>query len=418
MHAVAEVHDTPSNELLLTPRPALGLGTTDQVRVCALAGTKAPSSNSTVSTAPAESLRPANSNGRAHRPGTRKPRGQALIPTIAAAHRRSRAIAASLHRSDARLLHAPPRAVPASTSRMADAIQARCDATIHDHGWELASRQQPDVIEADTCRDDRGDNDGGTGQALHDFPVGRTCGQGAPQALAVQAAGAEGPAASRQRASAAARPAEAPFFGSAGTQTAVNTTCGRRDGGLHPAREYQPCTGPVKDFKILWPRPSRTHANLPRPEPLHGQSILKVLRTRPLTAPAPGSDRRLSGEAHQVGGHPHRSDHEPHGSLPGMPSRHARARKLVGAAFELQSMTATMTATWATNASLKLPPAASYCSVAGLTWPSATPEKRKAGGSTPPLTTIQLATAEALTSANTDWTFSASYSRVSVIGPT
>ena len=32
--------------------------------------------------------------------------------------------------------------------------------------------------------------------------------------------------------------------------------------------------------------------------------------------------------------------------------------------------------------------------------------------------TIQLATAEALTSANTDWTFPASHSRVSVIGPT
>ena len=46
------------------------------------------------------------------------------------------------------------------------------------------------------------------------------------------------------------------------------------------------------------------------------------------------------------------------------------------------------------------------------------PEKRKVGGSTPPLTTIQLATAEALTSANTDWTFPASHSRVSVIGPT
>jgi hypothetical protein len=45
-------------------------------------------------------------------------------------------------------------------------------------------------------------------------------------------------------------------------------------------------------------------------------------------------------------------------------------------------------------------------------------EKRKVGGSTPPLTTIQLATAEALTSANTDWTFPASHSRVSVIGPT
>jgi len=33
------------------------------------------------------------------------------------------------------------------------------------------------------------------------------------------------------------------------------------------------------------------------------------------------------------------------------------------------------------------------------------PEKRKVGGPTPPLTTIQLATDEALTSANTDCTF-------------
>ncbi len=53
-------------------------------------------------------------------------------------------------------------------------------------------------------------------------------------------------------------------------------------------------------------------------EPRHGQSILEVLRTGPLTAPAPGSDRRLPGEGHQVGGHRHRSDHEPNGSLPGM----------------------------------------------------------------------------------------------------
>jgi len=53
-------------------------------------------------------------------------------------------------------------------------------------------------------------------------------------------------------------------------------------------------------------------------KPRHGQSILEVLRTRPLTAPAPGSDRRLSGEARQVGGHSHRSDHEPQESVPGV----------------------------------------------------------------------------------------------------
>jgi hypothetical protein len=57
----------------------------------------------------------------------------------------------------------------------------------------------------------------------------------------------------------------------------------------------------VKGSKILWPRPLRTPHNLPPTAPLHGQSILEVLRTKPLTAPAPGSDRRLSGEAHQVG---------------------------------------------------------------------------------------------------------------------
>jgi hypothetical protein len=61
-------------------------------------------------------------------------------------------------------------------------------------------------------------------------------------------------------------------------------------------------------------------------KPLHGQSILEVLRTRPLTAPAPGSDRRLSGEAHQVGGNSHRSDHEPRGTLPGLPRRWPGAR--------------------------------------------------------------------------------------------
>jgi hypothetical protein len=45
--------------------------------------------------------------------------------------------------------------------------------------------------------------------------------------------------------------------------------------GLHPARQYQPSTGPVKGSKILWPgrhriRSTCTHAGLP-----HGQSILE-----------------------------------------------------------------------------------------------------------------------------------------------
>jgi hypothetical protein len=39
-------------------------------------------------------------------------------------------------------------------------------------------------------------------------------------------------------------------------------------------------------------------------------------------------------------------------------------------------MTATMTATWATNARLEPPPTARYWSVPGLSWPSATPEKQ------------------------------------------
>ena len=112
----------------------------------------------------------------------------------------------------------------------------------------------------------------------------------------------------------------------AGIQTAIKTTGGRGEGDLHPARKYQPSTGPVKGSKILWPRSSRTHATLPRAEPLHGQSILKVLRTRPLTAPAAGSDRRLSGEARHVGGHSYRSDHEPHGSVPGVQRRRPGAR--------------------------------------------------------------------------------------------
>jgi hypothetical protein len=76
---------------------------------------------------------------------------------------------------------------------MAGAIQARSDATSDGHGWELTSRQQPDVIQADDCRDDRGDNDGGTGQAVHDFSIGRTAARARRRPLAVQAAGAEGP---------------------------------------------------------------------------------------------------------------------------------------------------------------------------------------------------------------------------------
>jgi hypothetical protein len=97
-------------------------------------------------------------------------------------------------------------------------------------------------------------------------------------------------------------------------------------GGPHPVQEYQPSTGPVKGSKILWPLLARTHIPPACAKPRHGQSILEVLRTRPLTAPAPGGDRRLSGEAHQVGDHSHRSDHEPHGSVPGVQRRRPGAR--------------------------------------------------------------------------------------------
>ena len=61
--------------------------------------------------------------------------------------------------------------------------------------------------------------------------------------------------------------------------------------------------GSRQGFQDPLAAPLRTHTNLAHTEPPHGQSILKVLRTTPLTAPAPGSDRRLSGEAHQVGAH-------------------------------------------------------------------------------------------------------------------
>ena len=69
------------------------------------------------------------------------------------------------------------------------------------------------------------------------------------------------------------------------------------EGGLHPARKYQPSAGAVKGSKILWPRPSAPILNLARAEPLHGQSILKVLRTKPLTAPAPALARTLNSAA-------------------------------------------------------------------------------------------------------------------------
>jgi hypothetical protein len=73
---------------------------------------------------------------------------------------------------------------------------------------------------------------------------------------------------------------------------------------LHPARKYQASTGAVKGSEILWPRPFALTLSLTHPELLHGQSILEVLWTMPLTAHAPGSDRRPSGEGHLVAGPP------------------------------------------------------------------------------------------------------------------
>src|SRR5215469_11441119 len=119
---------------------------------------------------------------------------------------------------------------------------------------------------------------------------------------------------------------------------AGNQTRAVAKGGPHPAREYQPSTGAVKGSKILWPGHLCTQTSRIYAELAHGQSILKVLRTKPLTAPAPGSDRRLSGEAHQVGGHPPgtggRHDHHAQAavadlsqrSLPHMPGRRPSPR--------------------------------------------------------------------------------------------
>ena len=50
------------------------------------------------------------------------------------------------------------------------------------------------------------------------------------------------------------------------------------------------------------------------------------------------------------------------------------------------SLTATVTATSAANAKLARPRTGQHSCSTGLSWQSATPEKRRAGGSTPPLT--------------------------------
>src|SRR5262249_31202524 len=64
VHMFAEGQDTASRKL--PPARRLGLCTTDQVRVCAFAGTAPPSNTSPVITAPAGSHRPASENLRMH----------------------------------------------------------------------------------------------------------------------------------------------------------------------------------------------------------------------------------------------------------------------------------------------------------------------------------------------------------------
>lgn len=93
-----------------------------------------------------------------------------------------------------------------------------------------------------------------------------------------------------------------------------------------PGAEVSALHGTRQGFQDPLAAPLHTHRHLACMELLHGQSILEVLRTRPLTGPAPGSDRRLSGEAHHVGRHSHRSDHEPHGSVPAVQRRRPGAR--------------------------------------------------------------------------------------------
>src|SRR6516162_8190758 len=62
MHMFAETQDTASRKL--PPARRFGLCTTDQVRVCAFAGTTPPSNTSPVTTAPAGSHRPASEKRR------------------------------------------------------------------------------------------------------------------------------------------------------------------------------------------------------------------------------------------------------------------------------------------------------------------------------------------------------------------
>src|SRR5258708_32904249 len=77
----------------------------------------------------------------------------------------------------------------------------------------------------------------------------------------------------------------------------------RYRGRPSPGAELSALHGTRQGFQDPLAAALRTHTTLAHAQPLHGQSILEVLRTRPLTALAPGSDRRLSVEGHQVAGH-------------------------------------------------------------------------------------------------------------------
>jgi hypothetical protein len=92
MHETAEAHDTPRR--MLRDVPWLGLGTTDQVRACALAGTVPPSNTSPVSTAPTGNVLLASAQRRA-RPRAAPPRAWKEI-LFTGIDRRFSAIAVSL----------------------------------------------------------------------------------------------------------------------------------------------------------------------------------------------------------------------------------------------------------------------------------------------------------------------------------
>lgn len=95
MHAVTDAQDTPASGLPFTPR--LGLGTTDQLSVCAPAGAEAPSKTSPVTAAAADSLPPGVRKRPVRQPGTREPRARTVIPSAEITPSRSRVVAVSPH---------------------------------------------------------------------------------------------------------------------------------------------------------------------------------------------------------------------------------------------------------------------------------------------------------------------------------